>query len=740
MDLEFRSTTQWLAITNGLGLSGEPSATTAAAGPHEVAKTQWYAGKKKSTTQKIYPFAAHLTTLLVRQHEVVAVALLETNDVLMDAMRRLKLTALNPVTEKGLELADVRSGFVITRNFRRDDVQLQAPPSGQTLGQIDCKMVKLTGQAFPAGTRAAKYYVDNIEMTVRQKIGDSRGRMMLRSKISFAMHADNLVYLLRRMRLALTQSELRKAFGAFKTYVIVTSCDKMNARLRRGHRDPPKSDTSKSDKPKSDKPKSDKPKSDKPKPRSSNKRNFFVALTADFPENARRLADKHFPLPRDVKPLTPQQMKNMRHIIGFLKDRGKITGIKNYPPSTKEWYDLNGRLAFQEIFAALLKGFSDALKELVKHKRECHSKQTEYLKKTAGAQPADATVMQKLVINFNYWMALLDLFRTMFSTTILPGHFDWLEQISKPMDAHNFRPESPLSQHYAEDSNDMDDSNDVTEDIDDTELAELDEIACSSWSRAAITYINLLTLHSQAISSLGKYEVKETDGDQQIASLITSKSGFCLLETQPKYDDHEMEPLKQLLRRVKLPSGRYLSPQEQEEVMKQIASLRKDAGQSEFKFDEAVFNGTCHCETILICLQILARHRTEISQTADIPDKSITDLFLKTISVMPVSKHCCPACSSAVEYYEANIGNVMYPGGHKNWSACALPSWILKHVAEHMLEKAQKTLGIRLENLLLKRTSPSPSSSGVKSPDVELSMYTEEASLLAVTDTYSTSL
>ncbi|KAH9238979.1 hypothetical protein K456DRAFT_1936461 [Colletotrichum gloeosporioides 23] len=681
MDLEFRSTTQWLAITNGLGLSGEPSATTAAAGPHE----------------KIYPFAAHLTTLLVRQHEVVAVALLETNDVLMDAMRRLKLTALNPVTEKGLELADVRSGFVITRNFRRDDVQLQAPLPGQTLGQIDCKIVKLTGQAFPAGTRAAKYYVDNIEMTVRQKIGDSRGRMMLRSKISFAMHADNLVCLLRRMRLAHTQSELRRAFGAFKTYVIVTSCDKMNARLRRGHRDPPKSDTSKSDK----------PKSDKPKPRSSNKRNFFVALTADFPENARRLADKHFPPPRDVKPLTPQQMKNMRHIIGFLKDRGKITGIKNYPPSTKEWYDLNGRLAFQEIFAALLKGFSDALKELVKHKRECHSKQTAYLKKTAGAQPADATVMQKLVINFNYWMALLDLFRTMFSTTILPGHFDWLEQISKPIDAHNFRPESPLSQHYAEDSNDMDDSNDVTEDIDDTELAELDEIACSSWSRAAITYINLLTLHSQAICSLGKYEVKETDSDQQIASLITSK---------------------------------YLSPQEQEEVMKQIASLRKDAGQSEFKFDEAVFNGTCHCETILICLQILARHRTEISQTADIPDKSITDLFLKTISVMPVSKHCCPACSSAVEYYEANIGNVMYPGGHKNWSACALPSWILKHVAEHMLEKAQKTLGIRLENLLLKRTSPSPSSSGVKSPDVELSMYTEEASLLAFTDTYSTSL
>ncbi|KAJ0375372.1 hypothetical protein COL26b_006428 [Colletotrichum chrysophilum] len=655
MDLEFRSTTQWLAITNGLGLSGESSATTAATGPHEVAKTQWYAGKRKSTTQKIYPFAAHLTTLLVRQHEVVAVALLETNDVLMDAMRRLKLTALNPVTEKGLELADVRSGFVITRNFRRDDVQLQAPPSGQTLGQIDCKIVKLTGQAFPAGTRAAKYYVDNIEMTVRQKIGDSRGRMMLRSKISFAMHADNLVCLLRRMRLALTQSELRRAFGAFKT-------------------DPPKSDTSKSDK----------PNSDKPKPRSSNKRNFFVALTADFPENARRLAGKHFPPPRDVKPLTPQQMKNMRHIIGFLKDRGKITGIKNYPPSTKEWYDLNGRLAFQEIFAALLKGFPDALKELVKHKRECHSKQTAYLKKPAGAQPADATVMQKQVINFNYWMAL---------------------------------PESPLSQHYAEDSNDMDDSNDATEDIDDTELAELDEIACSR-----------------------KYEVKETDSDQQIASLITSKSGFRLLETQPKYDDHEMEPLKQLLRRVKLPSGRYLSPQEQEEVMKQIASLRKDAGQSEFKFDEAVFNGTCHCETILICLQILARHRTEISPNADIPDKSITDLFLKTISVMPVSKHCCPACSSAVEYYEANIGNVMYLGGHKNWSACALPSWILKHVAEHMLEKAQKTLGIRLENLLLKRTSPSPSSSGVKSPDVELSMYTEEASLLAFTDTYSTSL
>ncbi|KAI8271724.1 hypothetical protein K4K56_002994 [Colletotrichum sp. SAR 10_98] len=159
-----------------------------------------------------------------------------------------------------------------------------------------------------------------------------------------------------------------------------------------------------------------------------------------------------------------------------------------------------------------------------------------------------------------------------------------------------------------------------------------------------------------------------------------------------------------------------------------------------FNLKTSVFLGTCHCEAVLICLQLLARKRAEMAQPPNnegLPDKTITDLSNRSISVMPVSKHCCPACNSLVEYYTSTIGKVLYPGGHKNWSACSLPSWILLEAAEHMLKEAKKALGIRLEHLLQKRPPAPPSSSGAKSPDADLSMFTEEASQLAWDNIYS---
>ncbi|KAJ5008837.1 hypothetical protein K4K57_009811 [Colletotrichum sp. SAR 10_99] len=131
-----------------------------------------------------------------------------------------------------------------------------------------------------------------------------------------------------------------------------------------------------------------------------------------------------------------------------------------------------------------------------------------------------------------------------------------------------------------------------------------------------------------------------------------------------------------------------------------------------FNLKTSVFLGTCHCEAVLICLQLLARKRAEMAQPPNnegLPDKTITDLFNRSIS----------------------------PGGHKNWSACPLPSWILSEAAEHMLKEAKKALGIRLEHLLQKRPPAPPSSSGAKSPDADLSMFTEEASQLAWDDIYS---
>ncbi|KAI8271723.1 hypothetical protein K4K57_009810 [Colletotrichum sp. SAR 10_99] len=373
---------------------------------------------------------------------------------------------------------------------------------------------------------------------------------MLSSKITFGIHSDNLVCLLRRMRLAETQTDLQKAFGYFKTYVIVSSCDKMSTRLYRGGKPTAPTNKAASDT------KKQPTKSGEQATPPDKKRKFFVTLTSNDAKGAQSLGGRF--LPPDIKPLNAQQLRSMKRIVSFLKTHGKINTLENYPPAnTKNWYGIQGRLCFQTVLAALLSGFAKSLDRLVAFKKECHRTQTAFLKKTPGAKPADDAYLLKLIINTNYWMTHLDLFREMFSATIFPAHFNWLEAIARPQDGQRLRPGSPLEERYANDApsggseeHNEDDGSFAEEEAQDTELADLDEIALTSWSKAGIAYINLLMLHAQGISSLGRYDVKEKGGAKQISSIIMSKAGFRLLIVKPEFEDRAMAPLEDVLGRV----------------------------------------------------------------------------------------------------------------------------------------------------------------------------------------------
>ncbi|KAK1764162.1 hypothetical protein QBC33DRAFT_209581 [Phialemonium atrogriseum] len=157
-----------------------------------------------------------------------------------------------------------------------------------------------------------------------------------------------------------------------------------------------------------------------------------------------------------------------------------------------------------------------------------------------------------------------------------------------------------------------------------------------------------------------------------------------------------MPSVRSLLSNFRLSSGKMLAKNELDCILAWIA-------QKSDKLDFTSFAGTYHCETVMFSLQLLARDRVNMTTTSAaergvlLPDKEVVNEFVKDITILPVTKRCCPACHILLNYVsDLTLKAIRYPGSHPHWSSCSLPPWITKDAGEHMLRQASDVLQHRL--------------------------------------------
>ncbi|KAF9874045.1 hypothetical protein CkaCkLH20_08417 [Colletotrichum karsti] len=725
--LRYRAVTKFLSVTNGYG----PSAPVGS--PEQRKGPPYHLNQTLSPTQKAYVQTLHFTHLLVRQHEVVTTTMLENNEDILNAIRKLSIDNTGfPDPRQGPRR---RQYLRWIRRYRRDDQTLSDLPTNALPGQLKCKLTNLDGTGFPANVSAARYYIDNIQATVK----GAGGRTKLQTSVSWGKHVDNTVCLLRRMRLAKRMDDLRPAVKIFRNYVVISSCEKMNTRLFRGVKKSrvsgaiaalQQATTESLD-------------VTEQLRMMENRRNFHLAITYDI-SAVKSDSAKESPVPA-VHPLSAKDSDEVRNIVTFLKKSGHGQGLGSYPPPGKDWYNVEGRQVFHEILSRLLNGYTEALAMLIKTKNTCHKEKTAVLKGKQNAQGPDAQMLDRVATNVVFFLVHLSLFQDKFAkmvvikgqekSTVLHEHLQWVAERYRLEDDRHVGSKSPLYRAYDEDTVETKSGSGESHEIDSekSELSDLDATSQRSWAAAAGKYLNLLTLHGQAMRNLGKFDVQAKDEAKKIASVIITKGGFRLLEVIPEYKDLEMVSMKDLLSIFPMKDGKPLQKKDQILIMNWIhyKEEKKNGAKHATDFRSSYFGGTCHCEVSLLCIQLLNRQMANLRKSSpqegiEIPEKDIIDLFLKTITVLPVSKHCCPACDSLVAFYANLIGKqIQYPGSHKNWSACSPPPWILKDAGSHMMKIATEALRERLswilEQINRKPTdpSPTPSSSEVKSPEGE---------------------
>jgi hypothetical protein len=129
-------------------------------------------------------------------------------------------------------------------------------------------------------------------------------------------------------------------------------------------------------------------------------------------------------------------------------------------------------------------------------------------------------------------------------------------------------------------------------------------------------------------------------------------------------------------------------------------------------------------QTVLLSLHLLRKDRDQLTDdNADVsnpdndyltlPPKEITDLFSSPPTVLPVSKRCCPGCSTLVKYVNktSSSDTMLYPGEHTVWAPFILPPWIPREAGLYVLEEARKTLKNRIRKIIDEKKSRSRASS-----------------------------
>ncbi|KAK1640533.1 hypothetical protein BDP81DRAFT_391219 [Colletotrichum phormii] len=245
------------------------------------------------------------------------------------------------------------------------------------------------------------------------------------------------------------------------------------------------------------------------------------------------------------------------------------------------------------------------------------------------------------------------------------------------------------------------------------DLVKLAELSQDDWANGAVNYLRLVLRDTSAHVELDRVEICEEPNWREYMSNIMRKGEFHLIEVSSEHDDQKMMSIRKLLEEELGSAGEedlgHTDPLG--EILEWINSKNKSTNLmiGEYNFDSTYFSGGYHCEGTMLCLQLLARVRNNLSPASInsgmvLPEKEVTDLFQDDIAIMPSSRLCCPSCTHLLQYFyyyhRRRTQPIWGSETHKDWVPCSLPPWIPRKAGEWMLAQASNALKQRLEGII----------------------------------------
>ena len=677
----------------------------------------------RSSESLLFKSTQHFAALMVRHREIVAVALLQGPH---------RFGAVHCSTGQSQD-ADRDTGaddeypdphtYMATENSRPDDHRI--PSSADIIPTLTCEVADVIGGGIATEAQdlqgIARYYVNRIRAS--QRAGDRK------IDIPFGIHVQNLVSLLQEGRRATTRLCIRNSYLRLRFYVFLSSCEKIKTRLHRGGKNP-----------------------------RYPQRDFFGILTSDIEDSA--ATRSMYPLSGSSTP-TKFQRTALQGLFALLpKDllsdeaQNRFLDVKN-----ASWYDKEGRATFHKILRGTLKGVESSLTSLCKAKKECKSRPQ--LSDVRGNSPrtSDSQRMQDIhnaTGTVCDWVCGFKRFRNAYKQHF-KSHLGWIyccwystpnpksggqstvgdeapgpSQIQEDLDVDPEDVEDDLGDDFPRNDGGGG-GDDVGVDLDDLTFIK----GRDNWRRDANKYLDFLLAHASAISYLGLNSPRETENQKRVSAVVKN-AVFETIIVKPASKDRKMLSMEKLLAdfEVCYELGP-LPPDLQEILIYRIKEMHQRLHGYRPDFQSESFSGTYHCETALMSLELLARHRKlhagadeSINPTANrvaLPHRRITDK-LTSISMLPVSKLCCPACSCLLEYLRLQSRTILHPGGHANWSACALPPWLPKDAGQHVLDKASSVLRDRIWDIMVEEAKYFEQETGYPSPPHYESVTVEQDS------------
>jgi hypothetical protein len=237
----------------------------------------------------------------------------------------------------------------------------------------------------------------------------------------------------------------------------------------------------------------------------------------------------------------------------------------------------------------------------------------------------------------------------------------------------------------------------------DPEVENLDSIAeRRQWEDAAMAWLDLICLHQTAYMSLSK-KSEPTPLDEQYKNFLLT-ADFKHVEASQEVTDNQLF-VKRYFDNFEISPGQTLTTDQATSIKNHL--LKSGRGfHAQFKYTSAEptgFNGTYHCETLLMCLYLVGRLRKDLvdeNVDANSPEyrqyylrllpKSITEALQNALDVLPVSKRCCPGCHALVTYlrkkyksYKQTLDTLQVAEGVRvtktyTKSLCAVFCWVSK--------------------------------------------------------------
>ncbi|KAL5439968.1 hypothetical protein PMIN05_005089 [Paraphaeosphaeria minitans] len=662
--LDFRGSTYLLSITNAVG--GGQAKQFAPERPPVNAK------------DRLYRKLASACDLHVRHNEVIALTCPNLDGRLKDIFT-IYVNEYDTAQEEDLEDENVPQSVFVAANQRDDD----------------------------RGHRRLFGRIHNENYSGGQK----KGKFPKTSQ-SLAQHSANIIKFIKQTWDSENSEARRMAQLKASDYVYLSSVAKVLGRVERGGLQ---------------------------KGRGSRKgRNFHNFLT--FP--SKRITAEHPEAanlnPRSKYTFTDDQVDHIELCLTKLGQRSaqSILPLQDWKDKlTKNEalvYDASARAQLHDLTCAVYRLLSEELLDLqfaktnAQHYKIDNFNTWETMKSSKEAKELAGEVDDRLA-DVGLWMRMLFTIKVRFKDQLIEN-FKFIRKLyglsstmelqkeqhvdAEPLPAsHSSEPSSGEIEGETTSAQPINDSSMTGIDAYSTEFEEIEHIArTNKWEYAMLKYLDVVTLHQAALQSLWNR------GERSTAKAFLDKAQFVHVQLRQPSKDKSMSSIDTVLQRhIQV---------EQADMVKQFLINECNLNKGTLLAEER-FPGTTHCETILMSLYLIAAERKNLLDNSEstkkierlrLPSQFITDQFAGKMTVLPVSKRCCPACNALFTFCIKGMGkDVSYPGSHATWSAVALPPWIPRKAGLAVLEAVKSEVLLRTTRICerMEAKISSPSSTGM---------------------------